>query len=91
MFVHHIKHIKYQLLWRRYININSTILDITHRPVFHLKSTFSETGFCPRLQVVTTQLAPMDKGNTVTGSPLPWLPYAVGSTWQNSMHTLEVL
>jgi hypothetical protein len=33
-------------LWRWYINITITILDIIHRPVFYLKHDCSETGFC---------------------------------------------
>jgi hypothetical protein len=35
-------------LWRWYINIIITILDIIHHPVFYLKSQISETGFCLR-------------------------------------------
>jgi hypothetical protein len=34
-------------LWRWYINITITILDIMHRPVFYLKHDISETGFRP--------------------------------------------
>jgi hypothetical protein len=37
-------------------------LDITHRPVFHLKHV-SETGICLRLQVEPTQLGPFDKAS----------------------------
>jgi hypothetical protein len=33
------------------MNINITILDIIHRPVFYLKHDVSETGLCLRLQV----------------------------------------
>jgi hypothetical protein len=42
-------------LWRWYINITMTILDIIHRPVFYLNPDFSEAGFCLRLQVELTQ------------------------------------
>jgi hypothetical protein len=38
-------------LWRQYINITNTFLDIIHRPVFYLKHNSSETGFCLRPQV----------------------------------------
>jgi hypothetical protein len=38
------------------IYIFTTVLDIIHRPLFHLKHTVSETGFCLRLQVDLTQL-----------------------------------
>jgi hypothetical protein len=38
-------------LWRWYINITITIVDIIHRLVFYLKHVASETGFCLRLQV----------------------------------------
>jgi hypothetical protein len=47
-------------LWRWYINITITILDIIHRPVFYLKYDISETGICLRLQVEPTQLGPID-------------------------------
>jgi hypothetical protein len=47
-------------LWRWYINITFTILDIIHRPVLYLKHNVSETGFYLRLQVEPTQLGPMD-------------------------------
>jgi hypothetical protein len=34
-------------LWRWYININITILDIIHRPVFHLKQRFGDWILSP--------------------------------------------
>jgi hypothetical protein len=36
------------------IALTFTILGIIHRPVFYLKHTVSDTGFCVRLQVVHT-------------------------------------
>jgi hypothetical protein len=47
-------------LWRRYINITITILDIIHRSIFYLKQNVSETGFCLRLQVESIQLYRID-------------------------------
>jgi hypothetical protein len=47
-------------LWRWYINITITILDIIHRPVFYLKRNVSEIGFYSRLQVEPTQVGPME-------------------------------
>jgi hypothetical protein len=47
-------------LWRWYINITITILDIIHCPVFHLKRIVSETEFCLRLQVEPIPLGPVD-------------------------------
>jgi hypothetical protein len=47
-------------LWRWYINITITILDIIHRPVFYLKYDVSETGFCLRLQKEPTRMGPID-------------------------------
>jgi hypothetical protein len=41
-------------LWRRYINITITILDIIHRPLFHLKYNF-------RPEVEPSQLGPIDR------------------------------
>jgi hypothetical protein len=41
-------------LWRWYVTITITILDITHRPFLHIKYNVSETGFCLRLQVGPT-------------------------------------
>jgi hypothetical protein len=38
-----------------------TILDIIHRPVFYLKHSFSETEFCLRLQVESTQVGQMQR------------------------------
>jgi hypothetical protein len=46
-------------LWRWYINITITVLDIIHRPVFYLKHNFKETGFCLSLQMETTQQGPI--------------------------------
>jgi hypothetical protein len=48
-------------LWRWYVNITITILDIIQRPVFYLKYDVSETAFCLRLQVESTQLCPTDR------------------------------
>jgi hypothetical protein len=53
-------------LWRRYINITITILDIIDRPAFYLKHNVSETGFCLRLQVKPTQLGPIDTASLST-------------------------
>jgi hypothetical protein len=50
-------------LWRWYINITTTILDISHRSVFCLKYNVSVTGFCLRLLVAPTQLGPTDWAN----------------------------
>jgi hypothetical protein len=47
-------------LWRWYINIITTILDIIHRPVFYSKYNISDTGFFTRLHVEPTQLDPID-------------------------------
>jgi hypothetical protein len=41
-------------LWRWYINVTITILDIIHRPNFYLKHDYLEAGFCLRLQVEPT-------------------------------------
>jgi hypothetical protein len=40
-------------LWRWYINIANTIMDIIHRPVFYSKHNVSKTGSCPRLQLLS--------------------------------------
>jgi hypothetical protein len=48
-------------LWRWYINIAITILDIIHSPVFYLKHDVSEIGFRLRLQVETTQMGTKDE------------------------------
>jgi hypothetical protein len=50
-------------LWRWYINISITILDIILRPVFYLKHDVLETGFCLRLQVEPTQLGLRDRAS----------------------------
>jgi hypothetical protein len=42
-------------------NITIIIVDIIHRPVFYLKDKVSETVFCLRLQVETTQMDPIDR------------------------------
>jgi hypothetical protein len=44
-----------------YIDITITILDIIQLPVFSLKHSISETGFCLRLQVIPTQLGLVDR------------------------------
>jgi hypothetical protein len=43
-------------LWRWYINITITIVDIIQRQIFYLKYDVSETGFCFHLQVKPTQM-----------------------------------
>jgi hypothetical protein len=58
-------------LWRWYINITITILDIIHRPVFYLKDNVSETGFSFRPQVEPTNLGPKD-GATLRLHALNW-------------------
>jgi hypothetical protein len=35
-------------LWKWYINIIVTVLDVIHRPGFYLKHNFLETGFFPQ-------------------------------------------
>jgi hypothetical protein len=50
-------------LWRWYIYITITILDIIHRPVFYLTYKVSETSFCLRLQVEDPQLGPTDRAS----------------------------
>jgi hypothetical protein len=47
-------------LWRWYINITITILDIVHRSVFYLKLKVSETGICLLLEMVLTDLFRID-------------------------------
>jgi hypothetical protein len=65
-------------LWRWYINITITILNNIHRPVFYLKHDVSDTEFCLRLQVESTQMCPVDRAsicgseteaNYLTGPP----------------------
>jgi hypothetical protein len=55
------------------------ILDIVHRPVFQLKHSISETGFCLHLQVEPTQLVPIDRaglclriGPEAESTPIYW-------------------
>jgi hypothetical protein len=38
-------------------------LDITRRPVYISKHDVSETGFCLRLQVKSSNLGPIDRAN----------------------------
>jgi hypothetical protein len=45
-------------LWRWYINITITILDVIHRPVLYFKHDVSVTGFYLRFKVQLTQLDP---------------------------------
>jgi hypothetical protein len=40
--------------------ITVTFLDMIHRPVFYLKHDVSDTGICPRPQMESTQLRPID-------------------------------
>jgi hypothetical protein len=77
-------------LWRWYINTITVFLDIIHRPVFYLKHKVSETGFCLRLQVIPTQLGPIDRGSPCTNTR--WRIQTKHSTnhqrelWQISKH-----
>jgi hypothetical protein len=38
-------------------------MDIIYRSVFYLKHEVSETRICPRLQVLSNQLVPVDRAN----------------------------
>jgi hypothetical protein len=74
-------------LWRWYINITITILDIIHRPVFYLKLNVSETGICLRLQVESTQFSPIDRASlclwTPAITPICWILYlSSGGTYK---------
>jgi hypothetical protein len=46
-----------------YINITITILDIIHRPIFHLELEVSQTGLCFSSHGAT-RLGPIDIGGT---------------------------
>jgi hypothetical protein len=56
-------------LWRCYINITIEILNIIHRPVFYLKHSVSEAGFCPRFQVEPTKLGKTDRDSLCLRTP----------------------
>jgi hypothetical protein len=43
-------------LWRWYINITLTILDIINGPVFYWKHYISDTAFCLGLQIEPTRM-----------------------------------
>jgi hypothetical protein len=46
---------------KKVYSIILTVLDIIHRPGFHLTHDVSETGFGLRLQVEPVQLDPIDR------------------------------
>jgi hypothetical protein len=50
-------------LWRWYINITITILNVIHQPDFYLKHDVSEVQFCLRLQVESTQVGTIEKAS----------------------------
>jgi hypothetical protein len=50
-------------VWRLYINISITILNIIQPPVFCLKHDVSDTEFCLSLQVEAIQLWPIDEAS----------------------------
>jgi hypothetical protein len=50
-------------LWRWYINITITILDIIQRHVFYLKHEVAETEFCLRIQLDPTQVGPIERAS----------------------------
>jgi hypothetical protein len=56
-------------LWRWYINITITILDIVHRPVFYLNDDILEIGFFLRFQMESTQLDPIHRGSLCLSTP----------------------
>jgi hypothetical protein len=51
-------------------------MDITHRPVCHLKHEASGTEFCPRLHLELTQLGPRKRASL----SLPIEPNILGSS-----------
>jgi hypothetical protein len=48
------------------LHITIQIRGIIHRPVFYLKHSLSETGFCLRLQVEPTQVGPIEGAPATT-------------------------
>jgi hypothetical protein len=72
-------------LWRWYIDITITILDIIHRPVFYLKHDVSETGLCLRIQVEPTQLDSVRRQRLV----LSVGPNGVGSKWTRGQNPVS--
>jgi hypothetical protein len=50
----------------RPVNIFLIVLDVIHRPVFYLKRDISESKFCLRFQVETTQVGPIDRASRET-------------------------
>jgi hypothetical protein len=44
-------------LWRWHSNLDVTVLDIIHRPLFYLKHSIWEIGSCLRLQLQPTRMA----------------------------------
>jgi hypothetical protein len=73
-------------LWRWYINVTITILDIFLRPVFYLKLDVSESGFRLRRQVELTQLGPTEAGDK---DQLSVRPVWVGSTWRRRQNPVS--
>jgi hypothetical protein len=59
-------------LWPWYINTRTNIMfpDIIHRPRL-LKTQYFEIWFCPRLQVRSTQLGPINRASPYLRTPAP--------------------
>jgi hypothetical protein len=77
-------------LWWRYINMTITILGIIHRPVYYLKHV-SETRFCLRLQVETTQIGPIDRASVCLRTPATTqIGFIKPTTQHNTNHQYEL-
>jgi hypothetical protein len=62
------------------ININITILDVIHRPVFCLNHDVSDIEFCLCLRVEPTQVGPIGKCSLCLRTAPSIRPTSVGST-----------
>jgi hypothetical protein len=77
----------YPQLWKFEIknrNVSIIILEIVHPSVVYLKHDVSETGFCLRLEVIPTQLSPIDRASIWTSAPTPNRVYNTNTTRTNN-------
>jgi hypothetical protein len=72
---------KQNIVFKAYINLIITILDIIHHPVFILNHNVSNTKFSVILQVETRQLGPIDRASHCIR------PNWVGSSWRLRLFT----
>jgi hypothetical protein len=79
-------------VWRWYVDITVTILDIIQNPVFYLKQNISKTGFGHLFKIEHSKLGPIYRDSLCLPPHRLYLsiwPNWVGSTWKRRQNPVS--